>query len=125
MEGRPPVKAVIVLLALLAPAAAAAQGRAAAGEGGVLPDLSAVNREVGRVMEGPVGRAGEGLVGVAGLAASIRYGALAAFGALSGSSDPLVQVGVAADGAVSGEPATDTTTATATSTGATAPTSTQ
>lgn len=120
------MKAIVILLALL-PSTAAAQGRAAAGEGGVLPDLSALSREVDRIVEGPVGKAGEGLVGVAGVAASLRYGALAAFGALSGSSDPIVQVGVSGDGAVSGDPAAETATTTGSSTApaATSPVSTQ
>jgi len=118
------VKAIVILLALL-PAAAAAQGRSATGEGGVLPDFSALGREIDRIAEGPAGRAGEGLVGVAGVAASLRYGALAAFGAISGSSDPIVQVGVSADGTISGDPAAETATGATTAPAVTSPASTQ
>ena len=110
--GKPavPAFALLMLLALAAPAAA--QGRAAAGSGGVLPDLSAIEREVDDVVEGPVGRFGKGLVGAAGLAAAVKYGAAAAFGAVSGASDPIVQAGVRGDGTATGEPGTDTSTST-------------
>jgi hypothetical protein len=101
-----------MLLAL--PAAAAAQGRAAAGSGGALPSLSAIQDEIDQVVDGPVGRVGKGLVGTAGLAAAVKYGAAAAFGAIGGDGEPILQAGVRGDGAIAGEPATDTTTGTST-----------
>lgn len=110
--------AFVLLLLLALPAAAAAQD-AAAGSGGVLPDLSALESEVDRLVEGPVGRAGKGLVGAAGLAAAVKYGAAAAFGAVSGESDPILQAGVRGDGTSAGGPTTDTSTSTTPVTSAT------
>lgn len=109
------MKALVFMLALLAPAAAHAQGKAATGGGG-LPDLSAIQREADRLVEGEAGRIGKGAIGALGLAASIRYGVHAAFGALSGDSDALAQVGVRGDGSMTGAPATETTTSTSTAT---------
>lgn len=112
------VRPLVVLLALLAPAAAHAQGAAASGGAG-LPDLSAIQKEVGRAIEGEAGRIGKGAVGALGLAASVRYGAYAAFGALSGDSDALASVGVRGDGSLTGEPATEPSTSTSTATSTT------
>jgi hypothetical protein len=113
------VPAFVLLLLLALPAAAGAQGRAAAGSGGVLPDLSAIQSEIDQVVEGPVGRAGKGLVGAAGLAAAVKYGAAAAFGAVSGASDPIIQAGVRGDGTTTGEPGADTSTSTSPATSGT------
>ena len=118
------MRGLIVILTLAAAAPAFAQGRAATGTAGALPDLSAIEKEVDQALEGPAGRAGKGLVGAAGLAAAVKYGAAAAFGAVSGSSDPVIQAGVRGDGTMTGEPGTDTSTSTSTST-VTSATSTQ